>query len=142
MDVPAIKGTRSYHHFVPLSLCCLQVFPTSDSDENSEEFHLLKEKCCRTHEKTSSLPARELQTGDWVLVDYFGIQYPGCIAEIRTDSVVINCLEKSGNLFKYPAKPDKHVYPYSDILAILHEPELKHPRGFYSYTIKTQFFKK
>jgi hypothetical protein len=127
---------------VPLSCCCLQVFPTSNSDKDADVFHVLNEACSRNFQNSSSLTADDLQPGDWVLVDYFGMQYPGSIAEIRTDSVVVSCLEKAGNLFKYPAKQDEHLYPYSDILAILHEPELKNPRGFYSYTIKSKFLKK
>ena len=141
-NVPAIKGIHSHHHFVPLSLCCLQAFPISISDEHATVFHVLNEPYSRKVEYTSSLAAEDLKPGDWVLVDYFGLQYPGSIAEIRTDSVVVSCLEKTGNLFKYPAKQDEHLYPYNDILAMLHEPELKNPRGFYSYTIKSRFLKK
>ena len=74
--------------------------------------------------------------GEWVLVDYFKEQFHGKVVEISSDVLQIACLEKAGPYFKFPNKQDLHWYPFSDVIALLHEPELKNPRGFYSIVIK------
>ena len=78
----------------------------------------------------------DINIGEWVLVDYFGDFFPGKITDHKGDSVSVSCLEKAGNYFKYPIIPDMHWYSISDIIATLHEPELKTTRGCYSYVIK------
>lgn len=82
-----------------------------------------------------------IEISDWVLVDYFGEQYPGKIVNKQDTLLIVSCLEKAGTHFKYPIKDDVHPYPIDDIVAILNEPELVNTRGFYSYSVK-QYLKK
>lgn len=82
-----------------------------------------------------------IEISDWVLVDYFGEQYPGKVVSKQDTLLIVSCLEKAGTYFKYPIKDDVHPYPIDDIVAIVHEPELVNTRGFYSYFVK-QYLKK
>ena len=71
-----------------------------------------------------------------VLVNYFGEFFPGKIPDLNGDTVCVNCLQKAGNYFNYSITTDMHWNPVSDIIATLHEPELKNTRGFHSHLIK------
>ena len=74
-------------------------------------------------------------TKNWVLVNYFSKFFPGKITDLKGDMICVGFLQKASNYFKYPITTDMDWYPVSDIIAILHEPELKNTREFYSYLI-------
>ena len=122
-DTPSIKGTRSYHHYIPSS-CCLHAYTVSGNDSAPDIFHMLKAPCLRSQNCVETV-RYSFKIGDWVLVNYFDEQYPGTITDIADDSLCVSCLEKSGSFFKYPSQPDIHWYPCCDIIAVLEEPELK-----------------
>ena len=95
---------------------------------------MLEDTCVNTQKTTNT----DININDWVLVNYFGEFFPGKIPDLNGDTVCVSCLQKAGNYFKYPITTDMHWNPVSDIIATLHEPELKNTRGFYSYLIKKE----
>ena len=84
-------------------------------------FHMLEDTCINTQKSMNT----DINISDWVLVNYFGEFFPGKIPDLNGDTVCVNCLQKAGNYFKYPITTDMHWNPVSDIIATLHEPELK-----------------
>ena len=97
-----------------------------------DSFRMLEDTCVNTQKSMNT----DININDWVLVNYFGEFFPGKITDLKGDTVCVSCLQKAGNYFKYPTTTGMHWYPVSDIIATLHEPELKNTRGFYSYLVK------
>lgn len=59
-----------------------------------------------------------LRIGDWVVIMYDGLTYPGEVKSmLHPIGVEVTCMHptSSGDKYKWPDKSDNHIYPYSDI---------------------------
>lgn len=65
----------------------------------------------------------DLTIGDWVVVDYEGILYPGEVTLVDEEGVEAVVMHRSsGKQYKWPPKEDKHKYIYQDILKQIEPP--------------------
>ena len=64
----------------------------------------------------------DVQVGQWVAVQYDGVQYPGEVMSIDTNGVKVNVMHKSGSCWKWPQSRDMISYEKSDILHIISVP--------------------
>jgi len=53
---------------------------------------------------------------DYVLVRYENQKYPGRVIKIIDDGVEVSTMEALKSSWKWPDKPDIHVYPFQDIV--------------------------
>ena len=81
-NLQAMKGTRSFHRYVPVSRCIIDAFKTSES-ATKQTFHLADSLCenkdCINKGMATNAEQKnfELVPGTWVLADYFGYKCPG-----------------------------------------------------------------
>lgn len=62
------------------------------------------------------------EIGDWVVVIYDKIWYPGIIIALKNDMLVTNFMSKSGITFKWPKKKDVQNVLKSQVLLKIKEP--------------------
>lgn len=64
----------------------------------------------------------DVQAGQWVVVQYDGVEYPGEVRSIDTNGVQVNVMHKSGRCWKWPQSRDMIYYEKSDIRSIISAP--------------------
>lgn len=98
----------------------IDVFEPSDTDvrEPTMEEIILDES-----------PIRE---GIFVLVRYNQSTYPGLVVSIKENEAEIDCMEKAGNQWKWPARKDVLHYPLEDIIMQIKPPKPVNKRGFFT----------
>ena len=76
----------------------------------------------------------DVQVGQWVAVQYDGVQYPGEVISIDTNGVQVNVMHKSGSCWKWPQSRDMISYEKSDILRIISVPVAAGHRGQFTFS--------
>ena len=75
----------------------------------------------------------DIQVGQWVVVSYDGIDYPGEVRSIDSNTgVQVNVMHKSG---KWPKSRDMIYYSKSDILRLISAPVAAGHRGQFSFDL-------
>lgn len=73
-----------------------------------------------------------LREGIFVLVRYNQSTYPGLVVSINQNEAEIDCMEKAGNHWKWPARKDILHYPLEDIIMKIKPPKPFNKRGFFA----------
>lgn len=91
----------------------------SDSDVKPEPA-AVKIQLLQPAKKPGATP---LNKGDHVVVNYEGCLYPGEVMLVKQKGAQVRCMERSGQNWKWPAKPDLLYYPQSDIIQVIPAPK-------------------
>ena len=75
----------------------------------------------------------DIQVGQWVVVQYDGVQYTAEVILIDTNCVRVNVMHKSGSCWKWLQSRDMISYKKSDILRIISVPVAAGHRGQFSF---------
>lgn len=79
---------------------------------------------CQIEQNDSFVKEDEYTVGKFVVVEYESKPYVGQIVEIDGEELKINCMvQKSGNSFVWPQKPDCIYYSRQDVCGVISEPE-------------------
>lgn len=77
----------------------------------------------------------DIQVGQWVVVLYDGIEYPGEVRSIDSNAgVQVNVMHKSGSCWKWPQSRDTIYYKKSDILRIISAPVVAGHCGQFTFS--------
>ena len=66
--------------------------------------------------------ATKIDIGDFVIVDYEGVKYPGVVAQVKKSGAEVSTLVQSGLSWKWPSKWDQIFYSKDEILEVIKEP--------------------
>ncbi|KAG5899860.1 hypothetical protein JTB14_012327 [Gonioctena quinquepunctata] len=72
------------------------------------------------------------KAGSFVVFSYENELYPGKIVAFDDDVVIINAMQKSLKLWKWPSRRDQLEYQWSDVLGSIERPTKVSKRGFFS----------
>ena len=87
----------------------------------------------RSREKKTT--RRKRNVGQWVVVSYDGIDYPGEVRSIDSNTgVQVNVMHKSGSCWKWPKSRDMIYYSKSDILRLINAPVAAGHRRQFSFS--------
>ena len=70
-----------------------------------------------------------LSVGEWVLVNYDSINYPGEISKVTGEEFEGTVMHKSGKFGKWPPREDKIFYNQKNITKTIHPPQVAGSRG-------------
>jgi len=91
-----------------------------DEDEEEDE---QEEEDEEEEDEQEEEEETDIQVGQWVVVLYDGIEYPGEVRSINSNAgVQVNVMHKSGSFLKWPQSRDMIYYKKSDILRIFSAP--------------------
>ena len=63
------------------------------------------------------------KVGGWVLVEYDGHNYPGCIQQVEQHDIEVSCMQPSGPNWKWPeGKGDIAWYSLNKVIKALSPP--------------------
>lgn len=71
----------------------------------------------------------EIKPGDWVLVMYEGNLYPGQVLSIVDHEYKISAMEKCGQFWRWPERPDEIFYCKEKISKKIQPPEVVNYKG-------------
>ncbi|CAK1586780.1 unnamed protein product [Parnassius mnemosyne] len=92
-----------------------------------------EEELCSDGEGHRAFEPIRKEVGEFVVAIYNGLSYPGKITKIHENGATIKAMEKSGRLWKWPAREDEIFYVWGDILGHLPEPtKFSKTRDIYS----------
>lgn len=129
-SVQLVKGILSTHQVLWPSprvilyrdLSCFCEYPNECSCYNPKRWIL--EMHARSKGMTPFEKEDEFTIGKFVGVEYDGKPYVGQIVDIHADELKINCMmQKSGNSFVWPQKPDCIYYSWQNVCGVISEPE-------------------
>ena len=69
-----------------------------------------------------------LKVGQWVVVNYDGIEFPREVTTCETD-VQVSVMHRSGNAWRWPTNPDEIFYEHQSILQKINFPKASGNRG-------------
>lgn len=73
--------------------------------------------------KTEDQVIENIEAGEWVAAIYNDIWYPGLVTKTDSDKITIKYMNRSGQFFLWPTKPDVDVINKNGILCKLQSPE-------------------
>lgn len=79
----------------------------------------------------SSLDYDSVASGEFVIVVYDGGEYPGVIVNKTYEEVEVNCMVMSSKAWKWPARPDKCKYEWSNVKMKIKPPIQINKRGYF-----------
>lgn len=87
----------------------------------------------RDSESTTEVPSETspLMKGNFVLVRYNSVIYPGQIVSINAEEAEVDCMEKAGNHWKWPMRKDVLIYTMKDIIIKINPPKPVNKRGYF-----------
>ncbi|KAJ4438226.1 hypothetical protein ANN_14165 [Periplaneta americana] len=98
---------------------------------SSEEKHLTEKETACSIDKSESL---QLQVGDWCLVMYDGVTYPGEVVTVcDSEEFEVSVMVRDGEHYKWPVKVDKLVYSSQDILQKILPSIIVNNRGHFKF---------
>lgn len=74
--------------------------------------------------------------GEWVLVNYDDVLYPGEVREVGDQEVKVSDIIKSGKYYKWPNSEDCIFYAVQDVIMKLQPPTVKSARGTFEFKDK------
>lgn len=75
---------------------------------------------------------RNFKVGDYVIVDYLNIKFPGVIEDLQKGQAFVSVMTQSGNNWKWPIKKDILWYNFDEINEKIEEPVLCNKRGIFT----------
>ena len=81
-------------------------------------------------------PYIKLLPGDWVLVRYDHLTFPGEVKVVGHEEVKVSVMVPSGSLFKWPAVEDCIFYRIENVIRKLNPPTVKSARGAFEFKEK------
>ena len=76
-----------------------------------------------------------INVGDWYVVDYDGVNYPGEVTAIgEEDDFQVSVMQPAGKQYwKWPDVEDNIYYPRNSMIRKLDKPEAANSRGHYKF---------
>lgn len=99
----------------------------SDSCDSSDDDLPLKTYAAKP--ESSKHTSTGIEKGNFVIVDYEGVKYPGIVVELKKSGAEVSTMCQSGVNWKWPSKPDKLIYSNRDIVEVISEPTKIGRRG-------------
>ena len=114
-------------------VCVIRTTTTTQEDQGKQE-EQEDENEEEEGEEDEQEEELDVQVGQWVAVQYDGVQYPGEVILIDTNGVQVNVMHKSGSCWKWPQSRDMISYEKSDILRIISVPVAAGHRGQFTFS--------
>ena len=103
-----------------------------DKDEEEDEQEDEDEE---EEDKQEEEQETDIQVGQWVVVLYNEIEYPGEVRSIDSNTgVQVNVMHKSGSCWKWPQSRDMIYYRKSDILHVISAPVAAGHHGQFTFS--------
>lgn len=136
--IPPIPGIHNAHCISKLGHLKVAVFRNTGEHSpqiilslSSEEKQLTEKETACSIDKSESL---QLQVGDWCLVMYDGVTYPGEVVTVcDSEEFEVSVMVRDGKHYKWPVKVDKLVYSSQDILQKILPPIIVNNRGHFKF---------
>ena len=126
-----VKGTRAFHHFLPLSAIKLGAKRISNDDQFALEVDLISQP------NEANLQQIAVQN-KFISAAYDTNWYTGIVTEVDkdTEDALFNFMHPKGpsQFFHWPSKQDSCWIPFQHILCIIDVPCLENNRGQYRIT--------
>ena len=74
-----------------------------------------------------------LKVGEWVLVLYDGIEFPGEVVACGESEAEVSVMHRSGNSWRWPRNPDRIYYPLENIVRQIDAPTVTGSRGQFTF---------
>ena len=81
------------------------------------------------HSKIAMPTQLTLSVGQWVLVKYDDLEFPGVVTSCGETETEVSVMHKSGNAWRWPTNPDKIYYERANILREINPPKAASHRG-------------
>ena len=114
-----------------MCVICTTTTTQEDQGEQEEQEDDDKEEEGEEDEQEEEV---DVQVGQWVAVQYDGVQYPGEVISIDTNGVQVNVMHKSGSCWKWPQSRDMISYENSYFLRIISVPVGPGHRGQFTFS--------
>ena len=114
-DMLTVADTSDATEFKVVSIRKV-VTTISESEEEEESPQLIVNETITENNTTSEEP-RSISVGQWVVVHYDGMRYPGEVTNIDggDNQYEVRVMHRSGNHWKWPVTDDKIFYSQEDI---------------------------
>ena len=111
------------------------VIRTTTTQEEQSELDEQEDKDKEEEDEQEEEEETEIQVGQWVVVLYDGIEYPGEVRSIDSNTgVQVNVMHKSGSCWKWPQSRDMIYYKKSNILRVISVPVVAGHRGQFTFS--------
>lgn len=79
-----------------------------------------------------TIVSSSIQLQKYVIVRYEGEYFPGIVQDLKSSEAFVKVMCMCGGNWKWPEKEDVLWYDFSDVMAVIKEPELINSLGLYS----------
>lgn len=91
-----------------------------------------EESLARTEAPEKFVPHNDsVACGEFVVVVYNGVEYPGEVINKTFEEVEVNCMVRSSKAWKWPERPDKCKYEWSKVKMKIEPPIKINKRGYF-----------
>ena len=96
-----------------------------ESDEKSDEGDCITDNNSPDppHSKNAAHTHLTLSTGQWVLVKYDDLEFPGEVTSYSETEAEVGVMHKSGSAWRWPTNPDNNYYERANILREINPPK-------------------
>ena len=146
--VVAVPQTHKMHCFIPHGKDTVMVADTYDATEfkvvsirkvvtTISAPQLIVNETITENNTTSEEP-RSISVGQWVVVHYDGMRYPGEVTDIDggENQYEVRVMHRSGNHWKWPVTDDKIFYSHEDIKNNIDPPRVAGHCGQFTFVMK------
>jgi len=109
-----------------------------DVSRFAAEYPRMKFKVCQevADDLEPGMPVLSVCVGDWVLVKYDDVLYPGEVREVGDKEVKVSAMIKSGKYYKWPTSENCIYYAVNNVVMKLQPPTVQSARGTFNFTEK------
>ena len=121
-------------------VCMIDTTTTTQKEQSEQEDKVEKEdeqedEDEEEEDKQKEEEETDIQVGQWVVVLYDGIEYPGEVRSIESNAgVQVNVMHKSGSCWKCPQSRDMIYYRKSNILHVISAPVAAGYHGQFTFS--------
>jgi len=84
----------------------------------------------------SCTPQRDIQVGDWYVVEYGGMLFPREVVQLGDGAEYqVSVMEHAGRNWKWPATRDMVYYPRERMINRLDKPDIANNRGHFKFSV-------
>ena len=104
-----------------------------ESDEKSDKEDSHMEDDSPDPPDSDATTRLTLSVGQWVLVRYDGLEFPGEVTSCSETDAEVNVMHRSGSAWRWPTNPDKIFYERANILRQINPPKAAGHRGQFTF---------
>lgn len=110
--------------------CSDQMSLASSTEDLIISYRGIEKESCSDNDNNLSLKVNDYDIGDYVLVKWNSIIYPGQITSLNEEGVLVNCMKKGKTYWRWPSFKDEQLYSWNYILKKISVPKFIHKGNF------------